>query len=136
MTWVLIAWSVLVLVWVIVGVNSADCENEEFQDACEAGTGLGVGVILFLGFMGFVVLALVWFMTRPREARVVNAGPPAGQFVSSTVNRPPPSGASPPAGWYPDPTGKFDQRWFDGRWTDHVAKHGDNSTYTDPMPGR
>jgi hypothetical protein len=39
-----------------------------------------------------------------------------------------------PAAWYPDPTGRYPYRWFDGRvWTNHVA-----SPYGpgwDPFPG-
>ena len=37
-----------------------------------------------------------------------------------------------PAGWYPDPTGRFEVRWFDGRWTDQVATAG--LPGTDPTP--
>ena len=34
-------------------------------------------------------------------------------------------GASQPAGWYPDPHGRSEQRWFDGtNWTTHVANGG------------
>ena len=30
-----------------------------------------------------------------------------------------------PPGWYPDPTGRHDHRWYDGaRWTDHVGDGG------------
>lgn len=30
-----------------------------------------------------------------------------------------------PAGWYVDPSGRFDSRWWDGRaWDRHVAKYG------------
>jgi Protein of unknown function (DUF4011)/Protein of unknown function (DUF2510) len=33
--------------------------------------------------------------------------------------------ATTPAGWYPDPTGRTDQRYWDGTtWTDHVARAG------------
>jgi hypothetical protein len=28
-------------------------------------------------------------------------------------------------GWYPDPSGRHEQRFFDGvHWTEHVANHG------------
>ena len=37
------------------------------QDACEAGTGIGVLLVLFIGFIGFVFLSLIWFMTKPKE---------------------------------------------------------------------
>ena len=33
---------------------------------------------------------------------------------------------SPAAGWYPDPSGQFEQRYWDGStWTDHVARGGE-----------
>ena len=40
-----------------------------------------------------------------------------------------------PAGWYKDPGGRYDWRFFDGtRWTEHCANENDDSGYTDP-PG-
>ncbi len=39
---------------------------------------------------------------------------------------------TPPAAWHPDPTGRFEQRYWDGaRWTDHVWTRGRQST--DPL---
>ena len=36
-----------------------------------------------------------------------------------------------PAGWYPDPSGRFELRYWDGsRWTEHVSRAGQQ--YTDP----
>jgi hypothetical protein len=36
-----------------------------------------------------------------------------------------------PAGWYPDPSGRFEMRYWDGdKWTEHVSRQG--QTYTDP----
>ena len=72
MTWVLIVWCALILIWAIAGGGSAaeDCENEatqSLQEACEAGTGIGILLILFIGFIGFVFLSLIWFMSRPRQ---------------------------------------------------------------------
>ena len=69
MTWVLIGWTALILIWAIAGGAGNDCGSETTQsakDACEAGTGIGVGIILFIGFIGFVGLSLVWLMTRPK----------------------------------------------------------------------
>jgi len=69
MTWVLLGWSGLILVWAIGGAASNDCADEVdelSQSACEAGTGIGVALILFVGFFGFVFLSLIWFMTRPK----------------------------------------------------------------------
>lgn len=38
-------------------------------------------------------------------------------------------------GWYPDPTGRFTQRWFDSNdWTDHVVG-ANGQTIADPLAG-
>jgi hypothetical protein len=69
MTWVLILWSAFILIWAIAGGASNDCGSEATklnQNACDTGTGIGVAIILFLGFIGFVFFSLIWFMTRPR----------------------------------------------------------------------
>lgn len=43
-----------------------------------------------------------------------------------------PTGPSTPAGWYPDPYGRAEHRYWDGsRWTDHVASAG--SQAVDPV---
>lgn len=78
MTWVLIVWCGLILLWAIVGgANSAStCANQTgsaylsaqaAKNACDAGTGIGVALILLIGFFGFVFFSIIWFMTRPRE---------------------------------------------------------------------
>ena len=67
MTYVLWAWVLLIAVWAIGGAASSSPCDRAYQDACDAGTALGVGFILFLGFCGFVVLSLIWFMTRPKQ---------------------------------------------------------------------
>jgi len=75
MTWVLVLWCALILVWAIAGAGTADCAGEtggEFlsdetaQDACEAGTGIGVAIVLLFGFFGFVFFGMIWLFTRPR----------------------------------------------------------------------
>jgi Mn2+/Fe2+ NRAMP family transporter len=73
-TWALIAWSALMVAWLVAtaaGDSGANCASERTRDlreACEAGeavgTGLGVAFILFIWFLGFVILALVWMMRR------------------------------------------------------------------------
>jgi hypothetical protein len=69
MTWVLIVWSAVILIWAIGGGASNDCGSEATQsakDACAAGTGIGVALILIIGFIGFVFFSLIWLMTRPK----------------------------------------------------------------------
>jgi len=75
-TWALLIWCALILVWAVAGGSAAaeDCKNnadgggflskQDISDACEAGAGLGVAVILFIGFVGFCFFSLIWFMTR------------------------------------------------------------------------
>jgi Protein of unknown function (DUF2510) len=75
MTWVLIILTVIMAAWAIGGGIAAGSECDEvrggYQGAkeagCEAGTAIGVGLIVLLWFMGFVVLSLIWFMTRPKD---------------------------------------------------------------------
>ncbi|MEX1107166.1 MAG: DUF2510 domain-containing protein, partial [Ilumatobacteraceae bacterium] len=38
-----------------------------------------------------------------------------------------------PAGWFPDPLGRYEHRWFNGTtWTADVSLHGQR--YVDPAP--
>jgi hypothetical protein len=79
MTWVLIIWCALILVWAIAGGSSADhsttqnCIREGVlsrhacEEAANAGAGIGVALILLIGFVGFVFFGLIWFMSRPRD---------------------------------------------------------------------
>lgn len=77
MTWVLLIWTGLMTVWIIGGATSADTADKDCgtlsQASCEgaqdAGTAIGVGLLIFLWFLGFIVLSLIWFMSRPRDAR-------------------------------------------------------------------
>jgi hypothetical protein len=78
MTWAIIAWSVLCSVWAIAGASSAsgtpaDCAHNAYlsaktcNDASDVGTAIGVGLIGGLWFFGFIVLSIIWFMSRPKE---------------------------------------------------------------------
>lgn len=50
--------------------------------------------------------------------------------TTSTAGSAQSSGAA-PAGWYADPSGRFELRYWDGgRWTEHVSRGGNQ--YTDP----
>jgi zinc-ribbon domain len=72
MTWVLIGFTVLMAIWAIAGTGQTDCgdlTDEAEKLGCDAGEGIAVGIIFLLWFLGFVVLSLVWFMTRPKDRR-------------------------------------------------------------------
>jgi uncharacterized membrane protein YeaQ/YmgE (transglycosylase-associated protein family) len=41
---------------------------------------------------------------------------------------------APEQGWWPDPTGRFDYRYYDGRhWTRHVNRTSDGRHFEDPI---
>lgn len=73
MTWVVLIWCVLMAAWIVAAIGSdtsADCARETYRSACEAGSdvgkGIGVVVLWFVWFFGFVALSLIWFMTKPK----------------------------------------------------------------------
>ena len=58
---------------------------------------------------------------------------PAASATPAAAAATPPSAAVPsvPAGWYADPSGRYEQRYWDGgTWTEHVARGG--AQFTDP----
>ena len=90
MTWIVLAWCVGILVWAIAGGASNNCASQtggqylsahSAQAACQAGTGLGVAIILGIGFFGFVFLSLIWLMTgrRKRDCPVCGRGVKRGK---------------------------------------------------------
>jgi hypothetical protein len=57
---------------------------------------------------------------EPAAAAAVAAAPAAQSSAPTT-----------PAGWYPDPSGRYEMRYWDGdKWTEHVSRQG--QTFTDP----
>jgi hypothetical protein len=77
-------WTAGILVWSIIGVSSRGCQDEDGdikQTWCEVGTGVGISIIFVIGFMGFVVLSLVWLMTHAG----LRACPACGNDVKSGV---------------------------------------------------
>jgi hypothetical protein len=76
MTWVIGVWSVFMALWIVGGILSADsasnCTEPRYigkstcEDASDVGTEIGVIVLWFVWFFGFVSLSLIWFMTRPK----------------------------------------------------------------------
>jgi hypothetical protein len=54
-------------------------------------------------------------VARPKLAAAQRLGPHTAQWPV-----PPPVIGS--AGWYPDPAGRHERRWYDGnRWSEHVS---------------
>jgi hypothetical protein len=79
MTWVLVIWCALILLWAIAGAAgqnsrayclahpSAYLSLKTCEAASNAGAGIGIAIILLIGFIGFVFFALIWIMSRPRR---------------------------------------------------------------------
>jgi hypothetical protein len=89
MTWALHAWNAVFLIWIVWGIakvgevasgTASSCaqdaavlngilSQQECEDASNAGVAIGasigLGSIFMFWFIGFVVLAIVWFMTKP-----------------------------------------------------------------------
>jgi hypothetical protein len=105
-TWALVIWCVVILVWAIAGAAGNDCANQATNldtSACQAGTGIGVALILLLGFFGFVFFSLIWLMSRPRKRECPRCGEdvkkgktvcPSCQFDFASIGT---TAASPPA---------------------------------------
>lgn len=114
-TWIILAINILFLVWVIAGVASSSgdatgcgaLDQKTCNDANDAGTAIGVFLIVIFWAAVDVILGIIWLVTRPRQV----------------VYAPPPAAAAPAQGWYPDPRDPRVVRWWDGRqWTGQVAQ--------------
>jgi hypothetical protein len=86
-SWAIVIFTALMALWIVSGVSGAsnNCAGMTGDQltTCQAGTAIGGGIAVTLLFMiwfvGFVVLAIVWFMSRPKDNVTVFG--PAGQQV-------------------------------------------------------
>lgn len=85
-TWAIVLFSALMLIWIVVGVSSVsdNCAGMSGQDLvnCQAATaiggGIGVTFLVIVWFLGFIVLGLIWLMSRPKD-NVMIYGPTASR---------------------------------------------------------
>ena len=79
MTWVLIGWSTLIVVGGLIvsghtdSKTASECQNVFGDGSLCQQTGSATGAaqfehIMTIGVVGFVVLSIVWFMTRPQAS--------------------------------------------------------------------
>jgi hypothetical protein len=73
LTWIVWGWTLglgALGVLLVAGTAGGECGAGTDPDACAVGTviagGLWLGLVFCVWFVGFVILALVWLMTRPR----------------------------------------------------------------------
>lgn len=67
MTWVLIAW-ILLIIWIAVaGIDSNPCAH--LKDCEPIGTDFSRIIVLLFGLIGFAFLSLIWFISKPRSRK-------------------------------------------------------------------
>jgi hypothetical protein len=91
MTWLLLVVNALFVWWVIAGGMAAqndDCAPGDSlcEGAVDAGTGIGIALIIILWFIVFVVLSLIWFMTRPKGRTCPACGNDVKKGLTSCPN--------------------------------------------------
>lgn len=93
MTWVILAFNILMLCWLIFGVggaaNDANCAGEatkDLQNACQAGTAIGAGIgaalIIALWVAGDIILGVIWLITNRGKRDCPGCGRPAKKGVT------------------------------------------------------
>jgi len=74
-TWIILIINVLFLIWIITGISSrpsataANCQSLDLktcQAANDAGTGIGVFLIIFLWVAADIILGIIWLITRKK----------------------------------------------------------------------
>jgi hypothetical protein len=71
MTWVIVVFTVVMAALIVGGAGTtttcppgtANCDA--YQAGATVGKGLGVAALLGVWFIGFIILSIIWFMTRP-----------------------------------------------------------------------
>ncbi|MBP5939429.1 hypothetical protein [Streptomyces acidiscabies] len=78
----ILGFNALMLVWLVTGVNAAsdggeDCgTSKACQDANDAGTAIGAGIIIFLWVAGAIILGVIWLVTNRSADRAARRQPP------------------------------------------------------------
>jgi hypothetical protein len=130
------------LFWVaaLLGISFAFWHTLINPDGNLAATVKSRNVRFFLAVVGAFVLftICVWGYARLSKRRLTAIGEaPGGTTTDGAApgsSDEPPPGASPAAGWQPDPTGRHQHRYWDGsRWTNWVADGG--TVERDPPSG-
>lgn len=72
-SYVILLFNVLMLVWIIAGAasssgahNCGSLDSSTCAAANNAGTAIGVGILIVLWALGDVILGVLWMVTRPR----------------------------------------------------------------------
>jgi Domain of unknown function (DUF4328)/Protein of unknown function (DUF2510) len=130
----------------MIGDTAGNSDNvltvqELVRDLDDVRTGV---TLIVVGSILAIVAAItcipaVLRMTRRQTSTVATLGlAPLGSYGGAWAPGPPGATTTPqpvasaPAAWHPDPTGRFDHRYWDGtEWTEHVSRGGVQQT--DPL---
>ncbi|MGH3325983.1 MAG: hypothetical protein ACRDOV_16380 [Streptomyces sp.] len=88
-TWVILAFNLIMLTWVILGASSGpDCGGKtgDALTQCEAGqvgTGIGVFGLILIWALGDIILGVLWMITKPHKREC----PACGNSVRKGVMR-------------------------------------------------
>lgn len=63
-TWTLVIWTIIGVLWIWGGWAAVG--EGGTTDAEAVGGAIGTGIVIFFWFLGFVVLSIIWFASRPR----------------------------------------------------------------------
>lgn len=88
MTWTVVVFNVIMLLWVVFGVSSAThtghCQNLSAQlchDATDTGAAIGAGILIALWVAGDLILGVLWLVTRGRSCPACGRGVRRGVVV-------------------------------------------------------
>ncbi len=93
-------------------------DGEINATANKAGSSSSIVIVAIIGFAALVAAAVAvpLLVARNKRAAATRGGHVDGDTVA------PPDSAPVPAGWYPDPSGRGGQRYWDGvAWTEHLG---------------
>lgn len=72
MTWVIVIFTVIMGAWIFGGLQASSTPCPPTSSNCEAyltgqrvGQGAAITIMLGIWFIGFIILSIIWFMTRP-----------------------------------------------------------------------
>jgi ribosomal protein L40E len=81
MTWAILLFTVAMVAWTVAFVDNETCsqyaagttQRENCELGEDIGTGIGGAILAMIWLVGFLVLSVIWFMTRRGDDRVCPA---------------------------------------------------------------
>ena len=102
------------------GRNRSESQSHFDEQTCN-GLPFSAGILAVAAVVALGAIASAFFIGLRRRSRVVDHRVVAGEYGRSGSQ----PAASPPPGWFADPRGRFESRWWDGQqWTVHVSSRG------------